>query len=56
MDHNPNRIAKANKVFVKKLDFKDIKPAVKIRDIFKIEKKKNSISISGFGYRNKELS
>ena len=34
-------------------DFKDIKFPVKIRDIHKIEKKK-SISVSIFGYKNKE--
>ena len=37
---------------LKNLDFKDIFP-VKIRDIFKIEKK-NFISISAFGDENKE--
>ena len=43
VDQNPKRIAKANKDFAKKLDS---------RDIHKIEKK-NSISISVFGYENK---
>ena len=38
-DHNPRRITKANKDFAKKLDFKDIKFPVKIRDIQVIEKK-----------------
>ena len=37
----------------KKLDFKDIRIRVKIRDIHKIEEK-NSISISVFGYENIE--
>ena len=36
-----------------KLDFKDIKFPVKVRDIHKIEKN-NSIGISVFGYGNKE--
>ena len=49
-DHNPRRITKADKDFAKKLDFKDIKFPVKIRDIHK----KNPISISVFGYENKE--
>ena len=49
----PARITKADKDFAKKLDFKDIKFPVKIRDIYKIEKK-NSIGISVFGYENKE--
>ena len=51
-DRNPVRITKAEKDFAKKLDFKDIELTVKIRDIRKIEKK-NSISISAFGYENK---
>ena len=38
-DHNPRRTIKADKDFDKKLDFKDIKFPVKIRDIHKIEKK-----------------
>ena len=38
-DHNPRRITKADKDFAKRLDFKDIKFPVKIRDIHKIEKK-----------------
>ena len=49
----PASITKADKDFAKKLDFKDIKFPVKIRDIYKIEKK-NSIGISVFGYENKE--
>ena len=51
--HNPRRITKADKDFEKRLDFKDIKFPVKIRDIHKIWKN-NSISISVFGYENKE--
>ena len=37
--HHPARIRKADKDFAKKLDFKDIKFPVKIRDIQEIEKK-----------------
>ena len=51
--HNPRGITKADKDFAKKLDFKNIKFPVKIRDIHKIEKM-NSIGISVFGYENKE--
>ena len=43
-DHNPKRIAKTDKDFVKRLDFKNIKFPVKIRDLQKTEKD-NSISI-----------
>ena len=50
---NPARNTKANKEFAKKLDFKDMKFPVKIRDIHKFEKT-YSISISVFGYENKE--
>ena len=39
-DHNPRRITKADKDFSKRLDFKDIKCLVIIRDIHKIKKKK----------------
>ena len=52
-DRNPARIAKADKEFARKLDFKDIKFPVKFRDIHKIEKK-NSIGIIAFGYKDKE--
>ena len=37
----------------KRLNFKDIKFPVKAGNIHKIEKKKNSISISVSGYENK---
>ena len=50
---NPAKITKADKKCVKKPDFKDTKFPIKVRDINKIEKK-NSISISNFGYENKE--
>ena len=50
---NPARITKADNDFAKRLDFKDIKFPVKIRDIYKIEKK-NSIGISVYGYENIE--
>ena len=52
-EHNPRRITNADKGFVKRLHFKDIKFPVKVRDIHKIEKK-NSICISVSGYENKE--
>ena len=51
--HNPRRITKADKDFGKRIDFKDIKHPVKIRDVHKIGKK-SSISIFVFGYENKE--
>ena len=34
-DHNPVRITKAEKDFAKKLDFKDIKFPVKVRNMHK---------------------
>ena len=52
-DHNPRRIAKADKDFAKRLNFKDIKFRVKIRDIQKLLKK-NSVGIRVFGYKNEE--
>ena len=52
-DHNTRRITKADKDFTKKINFKDKKFPVKVRDINKIEKN-NSISISVFGYENKK--
>ena len=51
-DYNPLRIRKAAR-FCKKPDLKDIKIIVKVRDILKTEKN-NFISISVFGYENKE--
>ena len=48
-----NKNYKGDKDFAKKLDFKDIKFPVIIRDIHNIEKK-NSTGISVFGYENKE--
>ena len=53
VDHNPKRITKADQDFPKKLNFKDIKFPVKIKNIHKIEKT-NAIGISVFGYENKE--
>ena len=52
-DQNPRRISKADEAFAKRLDFKDIKFPVEIRDIHKINKK-SSICISVFGYENIE--
>ena len=54
VDKNPERIGKIGKNLARKLDFKDIKFPVKIRDIRKIEKKiVNSISVFGYGNREK---
>ena len=50
-DHHPARITKDDKDFTKKLDSKDIKFPVKIRDI---QKRKNSIGISVFSFENKK--
>ena len=47
------KITKPDKYFAEKLDFKDTKSLVNVRDIHNIEKK-NSIGISVFGYENKE--
>ena len=52
-DRNPAGMKKPDKDFDKKLDFKDIKFPVKVRDVHKIEKQ-NSIGITVFGYENKE--
>ena len=43
---------KIHKDFARKLEFKDIRFPVKIRDIHKIEKE-NYISVSVFGYENR---
>ena len=53
VNHNLKRITKADIDFAKKINFKDIKFPVKVRRIQKIEIN-NSISISVFGYENKE--
>ena len=45
--------SKTDKNFVKKLNFKDQKFQVNVRDIHKLEKN-NYIGISVFGYENKE--
>ena len=42
---HPARITKAEKHFAKKLDFKDIRFPVKIRDIRKIKKKKIPLTL-----------
>ena len=52
-DHNPKTITKADNVFARTLDFKDIKFPVEIREIQKFQKK-NSIDTSVFCYENKE--
>ena len=49
-----SRIRKIDKKdFIKELDFKDVRFPVKIKDIYKIYKKK-FIRISVFGYQDKE--
>ena len=53
-NHNPARITKADKDFAKKNDFKSAKFLSKLETFGKWKKKKNSISISIFGYENKE--
>ena len=53
-NHNAARIRKSDKMFQSKVGFKDIKFPVKIKDICKIEKKNNYISISIFAYEKKE--
>ena len=50
---SPSLIYKSWESFAKRLDFKDIKFPVKIRDISKIEKRK-SVDISVLGYDNKQ--
>ena len=40
--HNPRRITKVDKDFAKRLDFRDTKFPIRIRDIHKIEKKNSS--------------
>ena len=53
-DNHPARITNNDKILLKRLILEDMmKFTVKVRDINKIEKK-NSISISVFGYENKE--
>ena len=53
VDCNAAKLQTLIKNLLKKVDLKDIKFAVKIRDIQKT-KKNNSIDISVFGYENKE--
>ena len=48
----PEKLEKLQR-FCKKIDFKDIKFIVKVRDFHKTEKN-NSIGISVFGYENKK--
>ena len=52
-DYNLRIIRKVDKLYGNKLDLKDIKFPVKGKDISKNERK-NSISISFFGYKNEE--
>ena len=53
-DHYPARITETDKGIAKRLDFKDIKFPIKIEIFTKLNKKKNSIYVSVFGYKNKE--
>ena len=50
---SPSKNYKSLQKFCQRLDFKDIKISVKIRDMHKIGKK-DSIGITFFGYENKE--
>ena len=50
-NRHPGRIRKVDRMFESKLDFKDIKFPIKIRDTHKIEKR-NCFGISVFGYDN----
>ena len=52
-DHYPAIIREIDKHFPKKVDFKDIKFQIKIKGIRKIGKK-NSITISVFGYKTRK--
>ena len=52
-DHHLARIRKTDKLFRDGLDTEDIRFPVKVRDIHEIEQN-NPISISVFGYENKE--
>ena len=57
VDYQSARIAKADKDFANRLDFKDIKFPVKVRKLeiyTKLKKKKNSIGISVSGFENKK--
>ena len=52
-DHNPRIIRTIDKLYGDKLDIKDKKFAVKVRDIH-ITERKNSIGFSVFGYEDKK--
>ena len=52
-DHHSVRTRKVDKLCGDKLDFKDIKPSIKVRDIYKIERK-NCISITASGFEDKK--
>ena len=52
-DHHPRRIRGTEKLFGDKSEFEDIKRLVKIKDIYKVEKK-NSIRISVVSHESKE--
>ena len=54
-DDAPARITSANKDFAKRSDFKDIKVSKNWRHSGNWKTWKNSVSISVFGYENKEI-
>ena len=51
--HNQRRIINVDKLYGNKLDFKDIKSNVKVKDVCLMERK-NSIGISVFSYKDKK--
>ena len=54
-DHHSTRIRKSDEKLADKLHFEDRKFPVKIEDIHKVKKRK-SLRISVFGYKNKKKS
>ena len=53
--HHPTRIRKVDKNFERTNLILNTKFPMKIRDIHKIEKRKNSISVNVFGYEKKVI-
>ena len=53
-DNNPVRIRKIDEDLARKIDLKDIKFPVKIRNIHKTEKKKNCIGIILLDYKSEK--
>ena len=54
VDHNPRRNTKADRDFAVRLDFKDIKLPVKIKDIQKIGKKRITLALVFLAVKLKE--